>query len=146
MTLIITLIICLIVSFLFTFLAKKLNSSSIVGLIVGGIILGSPFVKSIILEPNTDFILMLGDFGFFTLMFIAGMEISWCLLYEERKEAAAVAFFAAIIPFLLGVSISLALGFSTFTSLAIGISMAITAEATKARVLLELNKLNTRVG
>lgn len=146
MTLIISLIICLIVSFLFTFLAKKLNSSSVVGLIVGGIILGSPFVKRIILEPNTDFILMLGDFGFFTLMFIAGMEISWCLLYEERKEAAAVAFFAATIPFLLGVSISLALGFSTFTSLAIGISMAITAEATKARVLLELNKLNTRVG
>ncbi len=87
MTLIITLIICLVVSFLFTFLAKKLNSSSVVGLIVGGIILGSPFVKSIILEPNTDFILMLGDFGFFALMFIAGMEISWCLLYEERKEA-----------------------------------------------------------
>lgn len=144
--LIITLIICLIVSFLFTFLAKKLNSSSVVGLIVGGIILGSPLIKSIFLEQNTDFILTLGDFGFFALMFIAGMEISWCLLYEERKEAAAVAFFAAFIPFLLGVSISLALGFSLFTALAIGICMAITAEATKARVLLELNKLNTQVG
>ena len=141
MMLIIILIICLIVSFLFTFLAKKLNSSVVVGLIVGGIILGSPLIKSIIIEPNTDFILKLGDFGFFTLMFLAGMEISWCLLYEERKEAAAVAFFAAFIPLLLGISISLALGFSLFTSLAIGISMAITAEATKARVLLELNKL-----
>jgi len=144
--LIITLIICLIVSFLFTFLAKKLNSSSVVGLIVGGIILGSPLIKNILLEPNTDFVLTLGDFGFFTLMFIAGMEISWCLLYEERKEAAALSFFAALIPFLLGASIFLILGFSLLTSLAVGISMAITAEATQARVLLELNKLNTRVG
>lgn len=144
--LIITLIICIIVSFLFTFLAKKLNSSTVVGLIVGGIILGSPLIKNILLEPNTDFVLTLGDFGFFTLMFIAGMEISWCLLYEERKEAAALSFFAAFIPFLLGVSIFLILGFSFLTSLAVGISMAITAEATQARVLLELNKLNTRVG
>ena len=146
MMLIVTLIICLLASFLFTFLAKKLNSSVVVGLIVSGIILGSPLVKSILLEPNTDFILKLGDFGFFTLMFLAGMEISWCMLYEERKEAAAVAFFAAFIPLLLGISIFLALGFSLFTSLAVGISMAITAEATKARVLLELNKLNTQVG
>ena len=144
--LIITLIICLLASFLFTFLAKKLNISVVVGLIVSGLILGSPLVKSILLEPNTDFILKLADFGFFTLMFLAGMEISWCLLYKERKEAAAVAFFAAFIPFLLGFSIFLALDFSLFTSLSVGISMAITAEATKARILLELNKLNTQVG
>jgi len=144
--LIVTIIICLLASFLFAFLAKKINLSVVLGLIVSGIILGSPFIKNILLEPNTDFILQLGDLGFFTLMFLAGMEVSWCLLYEERKEAIAVAFFAAFIPFLLGFSIFLALGFSLFTSLAVGISMAITAEATKARVLIELNKLDTRVG
>ncbi len=142
----VTIIICLLTSFLFAFLAKKINLSVVLGLIVSGIILGSPFIKNILLEPNTDFILQLGDLGFFTLMFLAGMEVSWCLLYEERKEAIAVAFFAAFIPFLLGFSIFLALGFSLFTSLAVGISMAITAEATKARVLIELDKLDTRVG
>ena len=144
--LIVTITICLLASFLFTLLAKKMNLSVVLGLIISGIILGSPFVKKILLEPNTDFILRLGDLGFFTLMFLAGIEVSWCLLYEERKEATAVAFFAAFIPFLLGFSIFLALGFSLFTSLAVGISMAITAEATKARVLMELNKLDTRVG
>jgi Kef-type K+ transport system membrane component KefB len=93
-----------------------------------------------------EIILQLGNLGFLTLMFLAGLEISWCLLYKERKEALVVAFFAALIPLVLGFSAFFALGFSLLTCLIIGISMSITAEATKARVLLELNKLDTEVG
>lgn len=137
---------CVFVSFLFKYISKKLNLSVVVGLIVSGVILGSPLLKRIILGPNVDIILKLGNLGFITLMFLAGMEISWCMLYEERKEASVVAFFAAAIPTIGGFLIFFALGFSIFTSLAVGISMGITAEATKARVLLELNKLDTRVG
>jgi len=144
--LVVTLIICILASSLFTYLAKKLNLSVVIGLIVCGITLGSPLIKRVLIEPNTHLILQIGDLGFFTLMFLAGMEISWCLLYEERKEAIAVASLAAVVPFLLGFSIFLALGFSLITSLAVGISMGITAEATKARVLLELDKLDTRMG
>lgn len=146
MNLIITLIACLTVSALFRFIARKLSLSVVVGSILSGILLGSPIIKPHLLEPNTGVLLKLGDWGFIILMFLAGLEISWCLLYEERKESMAVAFFAATIPLILGTTIFLALGFSLFTSLAVGISMAITAEATKARVLLELNKLNTRIG
>lgn len=146
MNIIFTLTICILASFLFTFLSKKLNLSSVIGLIACGIFLGLPRIKTTLLEPNTDIIFQLGDLGFFSLMFLAGMEISWCLLYKERKEATVVALFAALIPFLLGFSVVLALGFSLFASLTVGISMAITAEATKARVLLELKKLDTRVG
>jgi Kef-type K+ transport system membrane component KefB len=146
MQLIITLMFCVFVSFLFKYISKKLNLSVVVGLIVSGVILGSPLLKRIILGPNVDIILKLGNLGFITLMFLAGMEISWCMLYEERKEASVVAFFAAAIPTIGGFLIFFALGFSIFTSLAVGISMGITAEATKARVLLELNKLDTRVG
>lgn len=146
MKLIVTLFVCLIASFLFNFLSKKLNLSSVIGLIVCGLLLGSPLLKKTLLEPNTEFILHLGDLGFLTLMFLAGMEISWCLLYQERKEAAAVAFFAALIPFFLGYSICLAFGFSSLTSLTVGICMGITAEATKARILLELDKLDTQLG
>lgn len=146
MTLLFTIFICIAVSFLFTVLAKKLNLSVVIGLILSGIVLGSPGIKNIIIGPNEDFIMLLGNLAFFTLMFLAGLEISWCLLYQERKEAAAVAVFAALIPLLLGIFVFLQLGFSLVTCLTIGISMSITAEATKARVLLELNKLNTQVG
>ncbi len=144
--LLITLIICVSASLLFTYIAKKLNISVVVGLIVSGIILGSPLAKNILFKSDTEIITKLGDLGFFLLMFLAGMEISWCMLYEERKEAATIAFFAALSPFVLGFSIFLILGYSVYAALAIGICMGITAEATKARVLLELNKIDTKIG
>ena len=141
-----TLLICISASFVFTILAKKLNFSVVIGLILSGIVLGSPRIKDIVIGPNEDVILLLGNLAFFILMFLAGLEISWCMLYKERKEATAVAFFASAIPLLLGFFIFFELGFSLVTCLTIGISMSITAEATKARVLLEMDKLNTRVG
>jgi Kef-type K+ transport system membrane component KefB len=49
-------------------------------------------------------------------------------------------------PFLMGFRIFLALGFSPFTSLTVGICMSITAEATSAEVLMELRKLKTKIG
>lgn len=146
MTVALTLFICIVISFLFTILAKKLSISVVIGLILSGILLGSPEIKNAVIGPNEDFVLLLGTLAFFILMFLAGLEISWCLLYKERKEATAVAFFAAIIPLFLGFFVFLQLGFSLMVCLTIGVSMSITAEATKARVLLELDKLNTQVG
>jgi len=146
MQLMITLILCILISFLSSLLAKKLRLSIIIGLIVAGIIIGSPFLRNIVLEPNTDFILNLGNIGFISLMFLAGMEISWSMLYRERKDAVFVSLFAATVPILSGFFVFLVLGFPVLTSLTIGICMGITAEATKARVLLELKKLKTRLG
>ncbi|MFC2165870.1 cation:proton antiporter [Acidobacteriota bacterium] len=143
---VITIVLCISISYLFTIAAKKLNISVVIGMIISGIILGSPEIKRILIGSNSEFILGLGNLGFLTLMFLAGLEISWCMLFKERKEALALAFFAATIPIILGFSAFFALGFSLITCLIIGISMSITAEATKARVLLELNKLDTEVG
>ena len=146
MYLIFTLIICLGISFLFTLLAKKLRLSNVIGLIIGGLILGSPILKEAILKPNINFISNLGEVGFISLMFLAGLEISWSMLYKEKKDALFVASFAAAVPLLLGFIIFWILGFSLLTSLIIGICMSITAEATKARILLELKKLKTKLG
>ncbi len=146
MNIIITLIICLLVSFLFTLLAKKLKISVVIGLIVAGIIIGSHTLGRIILEPNTEFILTLGNIGLIVLMFLAGLEISWSMLYKERKDSIYLAFFAFVTPFLLGFLIFLFLRFPVPTAITVGICMSITAEATKARVLLGLGKLKTKIG
>ena len=79
-------------------------------------------------------------------MFLAGIEVSWSMLYKEKRDSIFVASFSAIIPFLLGFIIFYFLGFSLLTSLTIGLCMSITAEATNARVLLELKKLKTKLG
>jgi len=146
MYLIISLIVCVLTSFLFTLLAKKLRISVVIGLIFAGLIIGSPFFKDIVLEPNTSFILSLGNIGIIFLMFFAGMETSWSMLCKEKLDSIFVAFFAAITPFLLGFIVFYALGFSLLTSVTIAVCMSITAEATTARVLLELKKLKTKMG
>lgn len=146
MDLVITLIVTILLSLLFSQIAKKLNLSVVIGLIIAGLLLGFPPVKNILLEPNTQFILGLGEFGFLTLMFIAGLEISWSMMYEERKDAISVASLSAVIPIFLGASIFLLLGYNLLTSLTVGICMGITAQATNAVVLLEIDKLKTKVG
>jgi Kef-type K+ transport system membrane component KefB len=146
MELILTLVFCIAVSLLFTLLARKLNLSVVIGLIVAGVFMGSSFMEQTFLEPNTEFIFSLGDVGFIFLMFLAGLEVSWSMLYKERKDAAYVASFAALIPFALGFTVFTLMGYSPLTSMTVGICMGITAEATKARILLELKKLKTKIG
>jgi len=146
MNLVFTLVICILASFLFTVLAKRLNASIVIGLIIAGIVIGSPHIKEIVLGANTELVLNLGDVGLVVLMFLAGIEVSWSMLYKEKKNAAVIATFAAITPIVFGYLVFLLMGFPLLTSLTIGICMGITAEATKARVLLELKKLKTKIG
>lgn len=146
MNLVVTLAICILASFLFTSLAKRLRISTVVGLIIAGIVIGSPWLEDIILGPNKGAVLALGDMALIILMFLAGLEVSWDMLYEEKKNALYVAAFVAIVPFLSGFVVFFALGYSLATSLVVGVSMSITAEATTARVLMELGKLKTRLG
>lgn len=141
-----TLLISLLVAYLFTLLAKKVRAPKVIGLIVAGILLGSTSLNGIILEPNLPVISNLSSLGFFVLMFLAGFEISWSMMFKERKDAFLVAFSASLIPLLLGTVIIHAIGYPMHTALAVGICMSITAEAIKATVLLELKKLRTKVG
>lgn len=146
MNIFITIITLLLVSYLFASLAKKIKIPNVVALIIAGLIIGFPFIKNIILGPNEQFIFDLGDIGLLSLMFLAGLESSWRVLYSERKDALLIAIFAALTPFLLGFVIFRIMGYSLLISFIVGIAMSITAEATKARVLLEIRKLRTKVG
>lgn len=146
MNIFISLIICLAISFVFSWISKKLNISTVIGLIGAGLFIGLSQIKNFIVKDNIETILILGDIGLLSLIFIAGLETSWRMFYKERNEAMLLAFFSALIPFLLGFTVFNFLGFSPTISVIIGLAMAITAEATKARVLLEIKKLNTRIG
>ncbi|MCF7831198.1 cation:proton antiporter [Candidatus Gracilibacteria bacterium] len=146
MSLIFTLFLLLGISALFVFVIQKLNFSGVVGLILGGLFFGIPMIKNSVVEPHTEFVFFLGDIGLLCLMFLAGFESSWHKIYHEKKDSLAISSFAAITPFVLCFIIFKALGFSTMVAVVIGISMSITAEATIAEILLNMNKLKTKVG
>jgi len=139
-------VIIILFNWLILYLARKLRVPSVVGLIVAGLIIGYQKVSGILISGNPEFFIKLGDAGLICLMFVAGMESSGEKLLQEKKDAALIAISALALPVILGFFVFLALGFSYAASLIVGICAGITAEATKAKVLLELDKLNTRLG
>ncbi|MBW2974989.1 cation:proton antiporter [Candidatus Woesearchaeota archaeon] len=146
MNIIITLILVLISANLLTSLGSKIKVPRVVSLILCGLLLDIPSIRSVLIAQNTAFLLSIGDIALICLMFMAGLESSWRIMYKERKDAVFIAVFAFLFPFLLGFAVFRMMGFSLLVSSIVGISMSITAEATKARVLLDLKKLRTKVG
>ena len=138
----------IIFAFVLSLIAKKLRIPRVVAFIVTGLIFDIPFLKENLLDINITgkSIAQIGDFALIALMFLAGLETSTKDLLHERKEGVIISLSAAIIPFLTGLLVFKLLGFSLITSLIVGVSMSITAEATTAALLLELKKMKTRIG
>ncbi len=139
-------IIIIISSYLFTRVSKLIKIPSVVALILLGLVIGLPPIEKLLIHGHTEFITILGDIGLLALMFMAGVESSWHLLNKEKKDAAYIAIFAAFIPMAIGFAAFYMLNYSFQTALIIGIAISISAEATRAKVLMEMNKLQTRVG
>lgn len=126
--------------------AKKLRVPSVVALIAVGLVIGTPGIEKALIGDNAHTISIIGDIGLLCLMFLAGLESSWKMLYKEKVDAAVVAVFGVIVPLAVGLFAFKVMGFSWKTSFIIGVCMSISAEATRAKVLMELNKMESRVG
>jgi len=131
---------------LMSYVLRRINIPYIVSLILSGVLVGLPIIKNSLTQNNKEIIFILGDIALIGLMFVAGLESSWKELYSEKKDAMIIAIFAFLVPFLLSFFIFRLIGFSLVTSLFVGICLSITAEATKAQVLIKLKKLKTKVG
>ena len=146
MNVLFSIVFCIAVSYAFVELFRRLRFSGVAAMIVAGILTGSSVVRQALLDPNTELIYMIGDIGLLCIMFIAGLEVSWSVLSREKRDAAFVAVFAAVVPFVLGSLAFLAMGFGLEVSIFAGICISVTAEATKAKVLVDMEKLETKIG
>jgi len=146
MSLELTILIIILISVIFTKLARRLHLSDVIGLIFVGIFLSIPFIREFIIGGHEEFIASLANIGLYTLMFLAGFEFSWNMLLKEEKSTVVVTLFTIITSLFFGTTVFYLLGFSFSTALVMGICFGITAEATKARVLIQLNKLKSKVG
>jgi len=142
----IPIIFILLCSSIFAFFGKRLHIANVVMLILCGLVINIPIIERIFIGEYSKVIFTLGDIGFVSLMFLAGLESSAKLLIHEEKEATIIALFTTILPLISGFVVSLFLGFSFIPAFIVGVCMSITAEATQAQVLMELKRLNTRLG
>lgn len=146
MEVVISLLFLIIICAIFVLLAKKIKVPEVIALILAGLFISIPIIKNNLIGNSLDVVILLGDIGLFSLMYLAGLETSWKELYKEKKDSFILAFVTAVVSFLLGFLGMLAFGFPVIVSFIVGIAMSITAEATRAKVLLDLKVLKTRVG
>lgn len=124
-----------------------LNLPAVVGQILAGIIFGLPLVKPILFDTSSlNTLEFLSDIGVLFLLFITGLELDVEKFKEVSKDAALIAFSSALFPFTLGFLFLKSLDYSTTASLVFGISLALTSEATKSKVLIDMGKLKTKLG
>ena len=143
-------------------LAGRFGQPPVIGEIAAGVLLGPSLLGW--LAPGTSAFLfpaasmpilqLLSQIGVLLFMFVVGLEFDPSHLRTRAQAAIAVSHFSIIIPFVLGVSLSLALytqyappgvPFYAF-ALFCGIAMSITAFPVLARILEERRLTHTPLG
>jgi Kef-type K+ transport system membrane component KefB len=139
---VLNLLLVLLAGWLSGLLASRLGYPSILGELLAGVVLG-PLLLGLL--HGSEALRVLADLGVLLMMFYIGMEIS----PQELVKASWTGFLAAIggfvFPAVFGYGIALGFGAPSMAALIIGLVTGVTALATKSRVLLDLNILDTRV-
>lgn len=140
--------ICLVVALTIAEFFSIIGSSIVIGMILAGVLLGLPaindaFFAGVDIKETID---LLSNMGIVFLLFITGLEINYARLKSSMKEEGFIAFFSAFVPFGFGFLITIYLGYSYLIAFVVGAALSVTSEGTKIVVLMELKKLNTKVG
>lgn len=140
------LFIIILVTYGFSKLARRFHLSEVIGMIVAGLLLTIPLAYEHLILGHEAMVNGLATAGLITLMFLAGFEVSGNLLFKEEKDAIVVTLFTLSASLLIGTIVFTLLGFGLPAAIIMGICFGVTAEGTKARVLLQLKKLKTKLG
>ena len=140
----------LIVTFVMGFLFKRIGLPSVVGQILAGILLGIPVLRSILFNSESSLVIVdfLAYLGIIFLLFLAGLEIDIEKIRETSRESLLISLSSALVPFGLGFVFMILVfpSYGWLTALVFGGAMMVTSEATKVKVLMDLNSLNTHLG
>ena len=140
----------LIITFVMGLLFKRIGLPAVVGQILAGILLGIPFLKAVLFDTESSLIIIdfLAYLGIVFLLFLAGLEIDIEKIRETSRESLLISLSSALLPFGLGFGFMMLVfpSYGWLTALVFGGAMMVTSEATKVKVLMDLNSLNTHLG
>jgi len=130
------LLIILLTARIFAELASRLNSPSVIGELVAGVVLGPSLLGWI--EPFES-IKLLAEIGIILLLFEVGLETDLMKLSQSGLKSVVVAVGGFILPFILGASLSYGVfGLPLLVSLFIGGTLTATSVGITVRVLRDL--------
>lgn len=157
-----TLMIVIVVARFFGMTFRKLGQPSVMGEVLGGILLGPSVFgflfpglsKSIFHEEAMIFLRHIADLGITLYLFVMGLEINLPRLRRSATSALIISQFSILVPFILGILLAArifdeygptgvsSVGFGIF----IGISLSITAFPVLARILADSPLHKTPIG
>ena len=160
--LVIQLIVVLVAAQVLGILARRLRQPRVIGEIAAGVMLGpsllgwaAPDAAAFLFPPGSlPTLQLLSQVGVLLFMFVVGLELDPGYLRGKARTAIVVSHVSIIVPFTLGVALSLALysryapagvPFHSF-ALFCGIAMSITAFPVLARILEDRHLTHTPLG
>lgn len=141
--LLVNIVIMLVAALLLGEVFKRLKLPALVGHLLAGVIIGPSLLN--VVQPDESFAVLI-NLSIFFLMFLAGLELHPEEIRRAGRKAIILSVIAFIVPFAGGVAISEVLGLPLFTSLFIGLTLAITAVPVSAAVLMEFGLLRGKLG
>lgn len=122
--------------------AQRLGYPALMGELLAGILFGPAILGVVQPGGGLD---VLAELGVFLLMVYVGLEVDVHDLFELGPAALVVSVGAFFVPFGLGYGVGIYAGLPTAASLFVGMAMAATSLATKSRILIDLDLLDTRI-
>jgi len=143
-----TTLIALILAYVLSEIFRHFNFPRVIGQILGGIILGVPIIKSVLITNEIMSILsFLANIGVILLFFFVGLEISFKQFKKNFKETSLIAFFNTSIPLIAGFLVGKFLfDLNNIVSLILGISVSVSSQSISLDILEEKKLLKSRIG
>jgi len=143
LTLLVDIAMALVVAFVGGLIARRLGLPTIVGYLLGGIVIG-PFTPGFVGDSKT--IGQLAELGVIFLMFGVGLHFSLQDLWKVRAIAIPGAVGQMTLATLLGFGLSQAWGWSLPAGIVLGLAISIASTVVLLRGLMDNNLLNTPHG
>lgn len=135
--------IVLIIALAISFLARIFKQPAILGYILAGIII-SPFILK--LGVPVDTVQVFTEFGIAFLLFTVGLHLNPKVIKEIGFSSLGVGVLQVVLTTILGVSVSLLLGFNLVTSLFLGIGIAFSSTIVVMKLLSDQGKIDSLDG
>ena len=139
---ILNLLVVLVVAWVAGRFAHQLGYPSVLGELLAGIILGPPLLG--LIEGGAA-LAVLAEVGILLMMVYIGMEIDPRELGKASRAGLLAAVGGFLTPFVLCYFAVLAFGGTQLAAVFVGVAAGVTSLATKSRILVDLQLLDTRV-
>ncbi len=129
---------------IFVPVAKRLGLSSVLGYLIGGIIIG-PFVLGFIGSEGAD-IMHTAEFGVVLMLFLIGLELDPKKLWEMRRAIAGLGSLQVVATSLIVLLLFIFIGYAWQVAIPIALAFAMSSTAIALQTLKEKRILNTAAG